>query len=66
MYKKIKNLSSKEKEDICRSNNLCMLCSLNIKKYCIFRNSIEQISNILTGKEYQEYMDKEVQVICHF
>ena len=55
----IKNLTNKQVYNICLSSR-CNNCELNLKNWCVFKNTHEQMENSLGKKTFEKYMNKEI------
>ena len=62
MLKKVCDLNKIEKMKICYKSNKCINCQLHIDKWCLLKNSIEQMGNNLGLNTMKNYLNKIVEV----
>ena len=62
MIKKINDLSKEEIFKKCNYTYRCETCDLYINKWCLMKNSKDQMENYLGSKKMNEYLNREVEI----
>ena len=58
----IVNLNQIQKIKICIKNKCNKNCPLFFNHWCIFKNSLDQLKNYLPKEDYENYVNKEINV----